>query len=261
MNPPAIAAAGLSVSLGKRPVLRDVAFEVVGGRFTGLIGPNGSGKTTLLRTIGGLLPYEGTLTIDGRAVSAWPARAMARRLAFLRQSASVPFDFTVREFVSLGRIPHRSWLERERVDDRVRIDAALRDLDLEPLADSLATRLSGGEQQRLFLAQALVQDTDLLLLDEPTSHLDLFHQFDLLRRLDALVAAGKTVVAVFHDLALAALYADALLVLADGRLVASGTPAEVLTPALIASVFRMDARVTTEADRRLDIRLIQPLPP
>jgi iron complex transport system ATP-binding protein len=260
MNAPRIAAEALHVSLGQRNVLADLEFEVAPAKFTALIGPNGSGKTTLLRAIGGLLPYSGSLTLAGREIAAWPARELARTLAFVRQSAVVSFDFTAREFVALGRTPHRPWLGGALATEKELVDALLEALDLTRYAEAPATRLSGGEQQRLFIAQALAQDTDVLLLDEPTLHLDLFHQFDLMRRLEALVASGKTVLAVVHDLALAARFADSLLVLQDGRLAAEGSPAEVLTPALIADVFHMQADISLDAERRPAIQFIQTLP-
>ncbi|MDZ4702258.1 MAG: ABC transporter ATP-binding protein [Rhodothermales bacterium] len=260
MNAPRIAAEALYVHLGQRTVLAGPGFEVAPGKFTALIGPNGSGKTTLLRAIGGLLPYSGSLTLAGREVAAWPARELARTLAFVRQSAAVSFDFTAREFVALGRTPHRPWLGGSSPAEKGQVDALLDALDLTRYADAPATRLSGGEQQRLFLAQALAQDTEVLLLDEPTLHLDLYHQYDLMRRLEALVQAGKTVLAVVHDLALAARFADAVLVLQDGRLAAEGSPAEVLTPTLLADVFRMQADVALDAAQRPTILFHQTLP-
>ncbi len=254
MNAPRIASEALHVELGERTVLSGLAFEVATGKFTALIGPNGSGKTTLLRAIGGLLRYTGSLTLAGREIAAWPARELARTLAFVRQSAVVSFDFTAREFVALGRTPHQPWLRGTSPTEKGQVDALLDALDLTRYADAPATRLSGGEQQRLFLAQALAQETTVLLLDEPTLHLDLYHQYDLMRRLEALVASGKTILAVVHDLALAARFADCLLVLQDGRLAAAGSPAEVLTPALIADVFRMQAEVALDAAHRPTIQ-------
>ncbi len=261
MNVPRIAAEALHVQLGGRTVLADLRFEVAPGQFTALIGPNGSGKTTLLRATGGLLPYAGSLTLAGREVAAWPARELARTLAFVRQSAVVSFDFTVREFVALGRTPHRPWLGGSSPAEQGKVDVLLDALDLTGYADAPATRLSGGEQQRLFLAQALAQETDVLLLDEPTLHLDLYHQYDLMRRLEALVASGKSILAVVHDLALAARFADRLLVLQDGRLASAGSPAEVLTPALIADVFRMRADVALDAAQRPTIQFHHTLNP
>ncbi len=260
MNLPLIRAEALDVALGPAPILHALSFGIDAGGVTALIGPNGSGKTTLLKTIGGLLDYQGSLAVDGREVRDWPAPALALRIAFVRQTALLTFAFTVREFVGLGRTPHTPWLAREGPADRHRVEQALHELDLLRLADADVTRLSGGEQQRLFLAQALAQDTDILLLDEPTLHLDLYHQYDLMERLRALAAAGRTVVAVVHDLGLAARYADRILVLHDGCVCAQGAPEDVLTPALIRTVFRLDADVTHAGAHGLSIRFHHPVP-
>lgn len=236
------------VTLGDTPILSDVTFAVEEGTFVGLLGPNGSGKTTLLRALSALIPFDGTLRLDGRPVEAWTAAERARRLAFVRQVRSLTFDFTVDELVRLGRAPHKRWMEGYDAGDRDRVRDALTTVDLEECADRSVLSLSGGERQRVFLAQALVQDADLLLLDEPTSHLDVHYQFSFMDRIQAQVERGRTVLAVFHDLDLAARYADRLLVLSDGRLVADGPPQSVLTPERIASVFRIRADVVDMAD-------------
>ncbi|MDT0631182.1 ABC transporter ATP-binding protein [Rubrivirga sp. S365] len=244
---PHLAAHDLSVSLGDRSVLRDVSFAVAEGERVGLVGPNGAGKTTLLRAAAGLLPYSGTLALRGRGVRAWPARERAREVALVRQQADLAVDFTVAEVVGLGRAPHLGWLAALGGDDQRRVAKALAAVDLAAFADRPVPELSGGEQQRVFLAQALAQDARLLLLDEPTAHLDVRHQLDLLARVRALGAAGRTVVAAVHDLELAARFADRLWVLAGGRLVADGPPADVLRPALLRDVFGVEAEVDTDA--------------
>jgi iron complex transport system ATP-binding protein len=255
---PAFSADALRVALDGRPILHDLDFTVEPDTWVALVGPNGSGKTTLLRTLAGLLPYTGTLTLDGRPVTDWKPRALAQRLAFVRQSPSLAFDFSVEEFVLLGRAPHHGWLEGFTAEDRRHVRAALAELDLEDFADRSLDTLSGGEQQRVQLAQALAQEAGVLLLDEPTAHLDVHHQFDGMDRVAAL-SPPRTVVAAFHDLAFAARYADRLLVLDRGRLVADGPPQAVLTPDLIRSVFRMDAEVSTAPGRPLDIRYLSPV--
>lgn len=238
----------LHVTLDGQPILRDLHFALETGSWVGLLGPNGSGKTTLLRAISGVLPYEGTLQLDGREVTTWSPRALARRLAFVRQSPSLTFDFSVGELVLLGRAPHKSWLQSYSAHDHSMVRDALAQVDLAGFAERSVLSLSGGELQRVFLAQALVQEADLLLLDEPTSHLDVHYQFAFMEQVDTLVQQGCTVFAVFHDLELAARHAGRLMLLDRGQLVADGAPADVLTPDRIADVFRMQATV----DRALD---------
>jgi iron complex transport system ATP-binding protein len=240
--------------------LEDLTFALDRNAWTGLVGPNGSGKTTLLRALGGHVPYEGTLAIDGRAVRDWSARALARRLGVVRQAPTLTFDFAVRDLVLLGRAPHKGWLEGTGADDHEQVEAALRRVDLEGFADRSVLSLSGGERQRVFLAQALVQATDLLFLDEPTAHLDVHYQYAFMEQVRRFQEDGGSVLAVFHDLELAARYADRLLVLDEGRLVDQGPPADVLTPDLIADVFRMAARVTPSGDEGLRITYQHPLP-
>lgn len=249
----------VSVALDGHEILADLGFEIESGSWIGLVGPNGSGKTTLLRAIGAHLPFDGTIRLDGRRVEAWSAQARARRLAYVRQGASLTFDFTVEELVLLGRAPHRGWLQAYRSSDRALVREALSMVDLDGFADRSVLSLSGGETQRVFLAQALVQEAELLLLDEPTSHLDVHYQFTFMDQVDALVDGGRTVLAVFHDLELAARYADRLLMLQGGRLVSRGDPAAVLTPARIAEVFGMRARTDRREDGTLRIEYVTPV--
>ena len=244
---PHLTARDLSVSLGDRPVLRDVSFAVAEGERIGLVGPNGSGKTTLLRAVAGLLPHTGTLDLRGRAVRSWAPRERAREVALVRQQQELGVDFTVENVVALGRAPHLGWFAPLGAADTRRVSEALAAVDLASFADRPVPHLSGGEQQRVFLAQALAQDAPLLLLDEPTAHLDVRHQLDLLARVRALGEAGRTVVAAVHDLELAARFADRLWVLDRGRLVADGPPADVLHPALLRDVFRVEAEVESGA--------------
>lgn len=256
---PAVFADRLNVSLDGKAILRDLGFTVEAGTWVGLLGPNGSGKTTLLRTIGGLLPYTGTLMLFDRPVHAWKPRALARRLAFVRQATTLSFDFTVEEIVLLGRAPHKGWLDLDTRADRERVREALAQVDLAGFEARPMRSLSGGEQQRVFLAQALVQEADLLLLDEPTAHLDVHHQFEFTDHVHGLVKAGRTVIAAFHDLELAARFADQVLVLNRGRLAAAGPPRDVLSEDLLASVFRMKARLEPADDGILRIHYLAPL--
>jgi len=252
------AADGLCVELGGSPVLRNLSVSIQAGNWIGLLGPNGSGKTTLLRVLGGLLPYSGGLELNTRPLASWRDRERARETAFVRQHPSLDFDFTVEEVVALGLAPHLSWLERPSADQRERVHTALADTDLTGLADRSVSTLSGGEQQRVQLAQALAQDVPILLLDEPTAHLDVHHQYDLMERIANLVRTGRTVVAAFHDLAFAARYADRLLVLDEGTLAAVGLPVDVLTSRLIRDVFKMDADVEMN-EGELRLRYLAPV--
>ena len=249
----------VGVRLDGQQILSDVEFRLSEGRWVGLIGPNGSGKTTLLRAIGALVPFQGRILLDGTPVTALPTQERARRLAYVRQAPSLTFDFTVEELVLLGRAPHRGWLQAYQQRDRRRVRSALSRVDLEGFATRSVLSLSGGELQRVFLAQALVQEADLLLLDEPTSHLDVHYQFSFMEQVRALVREGRTVLTVFHDLELAAQHAERLLVLQEGRLVDDGAPAAVLTPACIADVFGMKARVERHPDRGLRIDYLAPV--
>ncbi len=233
----------IHVALGGQPILHDLSFEIEAGSWVGLLGPNGSGKTTLLRAISGVVPYTGTLEFDGRSVRTWSPRGLAQRMAFVRQSPTLTFDFSVRQLILLGRAPHKRWLQSYNRRDHELVQDALAQVELEGFGDRSVLSLSGGELQRVLLAQALVQEADFLLLDEPTAHLDVHYQFAFMDQVQELVERSRTILAVFHDLELAARYADALLILDDGRLVAEGPPASVLTADLIASVFRMEASV------------------
>ncbi len=249
----------LDVRLDGHEILADVEFEMEQGTWIGLLGPNGSGKTTLLRAIGTHIPFDGTIRLDGRRVDDWTARERARRLAYVRQASSLTFDFTVEELVLLGRAPHRGWLQAYRSDDRSLVREALSMVDLDGFADRSVLSLSGGEMQRVFLAQALVQEADLLLLDEPTSHLDVHYQFAFMEQVQALVNGGRTVLAVFHDLELAARYADRLLVLQEGRILSRGAPGAVLTPECIADVFGMRTHIDRRDDGTLRIEYVAPV--
>ena len=251
------------MDLGGAPVVREISFAVEAGRCTALLGPNGSGKTTLLRAIGGVLSYDGQLTLDGREVRDWPPRALARRVAFVRQAPALSFDLRVEDLVALGRAPHKDLLESRTDADRKRVHEALEAVELDGFADRSARTLSGGERGRAFLAQALAQEAGLLLLDEPTAHLDIRHQHAFFERVRRLTRTeGRAALLAAHDLERAARYADRLLVLRpDGHLAAAGPPNDVLTRALIAEVFRMDARVERPAEGPLRIRYCGPAKP
>jgi iron complex transport system ATP-binding protein len=214
------------------------------GETVGLLGPNGSGKSTLLRLLAGVLPVSaGVVTLDGRPLPEVGRRATARRVATVEQHAHTQAELTVREVVALGRIPHRrAWAPASAADTRA-VDAALERTGLTGLADRSWHTLSGGERQRAQIARALAQEPRELLLDEPTNHLDIQHRLDLL---DLVAGLPITTVIALHDLNLAAMYCDRLLVLRAGRAVAEGRPTDVLTPALIEEVYGVRAEVTND---------------
>jgi len=252
-------AAHLSVRLADKDILSDVACSIEAGTWTGLLGPNGSGKTTLLRTMAGLLDYEGQLTLNGREVSAFGARSMASRVAFVRQSRSLAFDFRVMDLVLLGRSPHKSMISSYDHNDEDRALNALEKVDLSGFEKRSFHSLSGGEQQRVFLAQALVQEAEVLILDEPTTYLDVHHQYEFMEHVRSLVDSGCTVIGAFHDLELSSRFADQLVILHQGRSVAAGRPSDVLTPDLLESVFRMKGTVRTDGDSGLRIAYERPI--
>lgn len=240
---PGFSASDLSVTLSGNRILNRISFDIDEGLWIGLLGPNGAGKTTLLRAMAGLIPYEGSLRLDQKEIRTWQPRDLARRLALVRQTHSLSFDFRVDELVLLGRSPHKSLLSVYEKQDFKIVQDALRLVDLETFGDRSVASLSGGEQQRVFLAQALAQEASMLLLDEPTTHLDVHHQFEFLRHVREFVKQGKTVIGAFHDLELAARFSDVLLILDSGAIIDFGNPETVLTSEMIADVFRMDATV------------------
>ncbi|MET8336093.1 ABC transporter ATP-binding protein [Streptosporangium canum] len=231
------------------PIIDGITVSIPPGRLTGLLGPNGSGKSTLLRLLAGLLrPQAGTILLDGHRLGELPRRKVARRLAMIAQETSTDIDMTVADVVMLGRIPHRRGLAMVSHDDPhdvLETEKALARCGLTGWGDRRWSTLSGGERQRVNIARALAQEPTELLLDEPTNHLDIHHQLDLLQM---LADAPTTVVASLHDLNLAAQYCDHLLLMEAGSLVASGTPAQVLTEQWMERVYRVRATVSLSPD-------------
>ena len=246
-NDQLLVAEALNVQRSGRPILKNLSFTITPGTLTGLIGPNGSGKTTLLRALSGYWPYEGSIRLSDQEIKDWDSRALARRLAVVRQAPTLSFDFSVKEIVLLGLLPHKSTLQGYSSKDRQQMDNILSKVELSGFADRHMHGLSGGEQQRVYLAQALLQDTDILLLDEPTAHLDVHNQYGFLCAARELTQMGRTIIVVFHDLELAARFADDLLVLDQGQLVTAGKPSEILSESLIKDVFKMKASLYTNS--------------
>ncbi|TDB88490.1 ABC transporter ATP-binding protein [Actinomadura sp. KC216] len=233
---------GLDVALGDRAVLKDVSLDVPAGSWTAVIGPNGAGKSTLLRAVLGLVPSRGGITLAGSDVAALKPRQRARLIAYAPQSPSIPAGMTVFDYTLLGRSPYIPHLGRESARDRAITADVLDRLDLTGFASRPLDNLSGGERQRAVLARALAQQTSVLLLDEPTTALDIGHQQQVMELVDQLRLSDElTVVTTIHDLTLAGQYADDLVLLSGGRVAAAGPPAQVLTRAAVEEHF--DARV------------------
>lgn len=227
-------------------VIPDLSLTLPAGRVTAIVGANGCGKSTLLRTIGRLLPpMAGEVWVDGRSVDCGSRRAFARRVAALAQGSLPPEGVLVEDLVATGRFPHqtlfRQWSER----DEVAVAESLQRCGIAALADRPLETLSGGQRQHAWMAMTLAQDAAVLLLDEPTTFLDIAHQLELLNLIRSLCAEGRTVVMALHDLNLAAHYADVIVAMRDGEVVASGPPQDVLTAGLIRAVFAIDARICT----------------
>lgn len=235
----------ISAGYGPISVLRNINLEIQAGEFVGLIGPNGSGKSTLLKVISGLLqPTAGQIELEGEIVSRLPRKKLARKLACLPQSITLDAPFTVMEVALMGRTPHIGAFGWESQEDIDLAKTALAMADVEPLADRLITQLSGGERQRAYIAMCLAQEPQLLLLDEPTSHLDIGHQLTILNLFAKLNRQkGTTILAVFHDLNLAAEYCSRLMLMDQGQIIADGQPKDVVTPDLLLRTYGADLSV------------------
>ncbi|MGI6674503.1 MAG: ABC transporter ATP-binding protein [Limnochordia bacterium] len=229
----------VTFAYGAEPVVHGVSLSMKPGHFYGVVGPNGAGKSTLLKLLDGFIrPREGTVYLDGKDLRTFSLARLAREIALIPQS-SYYFPFTVEEMVMLGRAPFYSRLGTPSARDREIVRASMEITGIAHLAGRLASSLSGGERQRVTIARAFAQETKVLLLDEPTTHLDLEHQINTCRLLQRKSREGVTVAAVLHDLNLAASFCDHVFVLAEGRLREEGPPEEVFKPELIAEVFRV----------------------
>ncbi|HEX7853088.1 MAG TPA: ABC transporter ATP-binding protein [Sphingobium sp.] len=236
----------LSVRLGRRRVLENVSATLEAGKLAGIIGPNGAGKSTLVRAMLGLTPIAaGSVRIDAQDIAALPSRDLARRIAYLPQGQTLHWPLSVERLVALGRLPHLAPLSRMSAEDQAIISEAMARADVTHLAGRVATELSGGERARVLLARALAVGASGLVADEPLASLDPGHQIDVMTLLRREADAGGLIVAVLHDLTMAARYCDRLLLIDGGRLVADGPPAEVLTSDLLRSVYGIRALVDT----------------
>ena len=238
----------LSVSFDGVYAVRGVSTSVEKGEWVVLIGPNGAGKTSALRALCGLLPFEGRVLLDGRDTSTLGRRDVARLAAFVPQSPETPSELTVGEYVLLGRTPHIGYLATEGRADRIAAERALERLELVEFSERPLGSLSGGELQRAVIARALAQESQILLLDEPTTSLDLGRQQQALELIDSLRADGLTVVSTMHDLTLAGQYANRLLLLDRGSIVADGVAGDVLSESNLASYYGAQVRIVRDED-------------
>lgn len=233
-----LATRDLSLGYGERLIIDRLSVELPAARITAIVGPNGCGKSTLLAGLSRILaPRGGAVLLDGRDIAHTPTREVARRLALLPQDASAPDGLTVEELIQFGRQPYRGLMRQWSAGDAAIVRAALRATRLEALADRPLDALSGGQRQRAWIAMAVAQDTPLLLLDEPTSALDLGHQIEVLDLVRKLAREGKTVVMVIHDLVSACRYADHLIAMHNGRIVAQGAPLDVVSEQLVEQLY------------------------
>ncbi|WP_416985401.1 ABC transporter ATP-binding protein [Streptomyces sp. T028] len=243
-SPERLAARGVTVGYGARTVIEDLDVAIPPGVITTIIGPNGCGKSTLLRTLARLLkPSGGTVVLDGEDIAGLRTRDVAKKLGLLPQAPVAPEGLTVSDLVARGRHPHQSWLRQWSSDDAGVVERALAMTGVSDLADRAVDTLSGGQRQRVWISMTLAQGTDLLLLDEPTTYLDLAHAIDVLDLVSDLQASGCTVVMVLHDLNLAARYSDHLVVMRSGSILARGHPRDVITAELLHEAFGLRAQV------------------
>ncbi len=243
-----LAAERLTLGYGDRKVVRDLTVTIPTGRVTVVVGANACGKSTLLRGLARLLaPSDGAVLLDGKDITSLATRDVARVLGLLPQSPIAPEGITVADLVGRGRYPHQGWFRQWTPDDDAAVADALAQTGVLGLAGRSVDELSGGQRQRVWIAMALAQRTDLLLLDEPTTFLDVAHQVEVLDLLaDLNRDLGRTIVMVLHDLNLAARYADHLVAMKDGRIVAEGAPADVVTEETVAEVFGLASRVVPD---------------
>lgn len=252
----------LVVERGGKTILHDMTASLPKGKITAIVGPNGCGKSTLLKAVNCMIPVSGgSIEVSGRDVRSFSRKALSREIAFLTQTHDLPQDVPVADLVAMGRFPYRKLLSPLTKDDQAAINRAIEAVGLQGYEKRAMQHLSGGEQQRAWLAVLLAQDAPILLLDEPTTYLDVRHQLRILKLLrDINENWGKTVVIVLHDMNQAYQYADEVVIMKEGSLVSTGKPHDVLTPAMLRHVFAIDAEIVRTKDGRPLIVPIDCLP-
>lgn len=244
-----LAAQGISVGYDETPIIEDLELGVLEGELTVIVGPNACGKSTLLKALARVLrPGSGSVLLDGQDIQSRPRRDVAKTLGFLPQSATSPEGITVGDLVARGRYPHQSVFSQWSKQDQAAVEQALADTRIAQLRYRYVDELSGGQRQRVWIAMALAQQTPLILLDEPTTFLDMAYQIELLDLIRELQRQGRTVVAVLHELNLAARYATRIVMMKAGRIEAQGTPTEVLNAEQLLGTFGLNARVIADPD-------------
>ena len=252
-----IKAQNISVSINEKEIVHGISLDFPEGKVTAIIGPNGCGKSTTLKALSRILPYKGSVTFKGQEMSTLSQREFAKCLAILTQSPQAPSDLTVNDLVEMGRFPHRGFLGRAGKDDKEHVEWAREQTGVMEMRYRLLITLSGGERQRAWIAMALAQRPEVLLLDEPTTYLDICHQLEIMQLITRLnQELGLTVVMVVHDLNHAIMYADHVVVVKAGQLVTSGAPREIITADLLAEVFKVKADEFTLSN---DLRALVPV--
>ncbi|EEX94752.1 iron-dicitrate transporter ATP-binding subunit [Vibrio orientalis CIP 102891 = ATCC 33934] len=237
----------LCVSYGKDTVIENLDLEIPEGKITALIGPNGSGKSTLLKTLCRINKgFVGHLSVFDKPIQHYADKELAKYISLLPQVLTTPEDITVRRLVEYGRSPYLSYWGKLTQDDHQKVDKAIEETQIQSLVDKKVDALSGGQRQRVWIAMVLAQDTPIVMLDEPTTYLDLSHQVELMKLIQKLNAKGKTIIVVLHDLNQACRYCDHLVVLKSGKVATTGSPEHVFTESLLRDVFDLDAVVMSD---------------
>jgi iron complex transport system ATP-binding protein len=247
-NMHALETKSLTLSYGDQSIIEDLSLKIPQGEITVLVGSNGCGKSTLLRSIARLLkPKQGAVLLDGKEISKMPTKDVAKNLAILPQGPVAPEGLTVLQLVKQGRYPHQKWLQQWSKEDEFMVNKALEDTKMKDMADRTVDSLSGGQRQRAWIAMTLAQGTDILLLDEPTTYLDLTHQIDILDLLFELnEKEGRTIVMVLHDLNLASRYAHHIVAIHNQTVYAQGKPEDIITCQMVRDVFQMKCEIAVD---------------